>query len=281
MPLRLKLGTTIALALVLLVGCRQKAAAPHKQPLGPWRLGLLEATSRQLPFFSPPQGLNWLCLMVEFTPPENGSLAASEIAVVDGANGKHPLHAIGSASEDPAFLIVAEGRNPFDSFLPPGWGWAADKNNKPIPNLRVMVDGKGETILWLSFDYTRGTSVFDFTRRTPVPLALLFFVPLRTKGLRLQFGEKDVVDLPRYVVRGRVIDETGRSVEGIPLRLDGELVTSDAYGHFFVLRKDAVKCKLEVLLQPKMYVESAPDSIAAAPGDEAKEATVVVSWLRR
>jgi hypothetical protein len=89
------------------------------------------------------------------------------------------------------------------------------------------------------------------------------------------------VTLYKYIVRGRVVDEEGRSVRGAALRVDGELVFSDSSGEFFVRKKHAATFALEVLpdqfLVPGRYeVVSAPTKVATAPDELAKEVTVVV-----
>ena len=274
----------IAIGLLLLTGCRQAETTKHlsrEQPLGPWRLVLLEARI-DAPVLGPsgPEGMYWLRLTVGLTPPENGSLAASDIAVLDGANGRHGLYAIAPATEDEPWVVVGEGRNPIGG-INLGWASVLDKNRKRVPNLLVLPDRKGEVVLALTFDYAKMTSVFTFQRRNPERFLFSFAVPLGTKGLRLQLGDKDFADVPGYIVRGRVVDEIGRSVGGVALRVDGELVSSGGDGQFFVLRKQAATCNLEVLPRAGLQVESAPAKVVAAPGELAKDVTVVVSWPRR
>ena len=99
-------------------------------------------------------------------------------------------------------------------------------------------------------------------------------------------GVSAPVTLHKYIVRGRVVDEEGRTVRGAALRVDGELVFSDSSGQFFVRKRHAATYNLEVLpdqfLVPGRYeVVSAPAKVVTAPDELAKEVTVVVHRLAR
>lgn len=54
--------------------------------------------------------------------------------------------------------------------------------------------------------------------------------------------------IPKFVVRGRVVDENGSPVSGAALRIDGELTFTNSAGTFFVRKKKARPCNLEVAL---------------------------------
>jgi len=54
--------------------------------------------------------------------------------------------------------------------------------------------------------------------------------------------------IPSYIVSGRVVDEDGSPVSGAALRIDGELAFTNSDGAFFVRRKKARPCHLEVAL---------------------------------
>jgi hypothetical protein len=88
-----------------------------------------------------------------------------------------------------------------------------------------------------------------------------------------------MVGLAKYVIRGRVVDEQGQPVPGAALRIDKDLVFTNSEGEFFVRRKSAKSCPLEVVqaefLTPGVFdVVSGPSSVT--PLKEGSETPVVV-----
>lgn len=85
----------------------------------------------------------------------------------------------------------------------------------------------------------------------------------------------------KYLVRGRVVDTTGKAVAGAALRIDGVLVFSDSHGAFELRRTRAKDCALEVALDQFMFpgtyeVVSAPVTVRSASQKNAPEARVVL-----
>jgi hypothetical protein len=74
--------------------------------------------------------------------------------------------------------------------------------------------------------------------------------------------------IPAYIISGRVVDEDGNPVSGAALRIDGELTFTNSVGAFFVRRKKARPCHLEVAL-PDFLVRGAFDVISAPTEVEA------------
>ncbi|HUU13840.1 MAG TPA: hypothetical protein VM182_09030, partial [Terriglobia bacterium] len=94
-------------------------------------------------------------------------------------------------------------------------------------------------------------------------------------------GSPASFSLPKYSVRGRVIDEDGHPVRGAALRLDGEVAYTDSRGHFFVRKRKAGPFRLQVLVNefvvPGRYeVISAPTEVQAAPENRVADITIVL-----
>ncbi len=92
--------------------------------------------------------------------------------------------------------------------------------------------------------------------------------------------------LYKNVVRGRVINETGKPIFGAALRVDGELVFTNSEGIFFVRRKKAKELRLEVLLDQFMFpgayeVLSVPRTVKAAPEEMSEMNEVVIRRFSR
>jgi hypothetical protein len=82
------------------------------------------------------------------------------------------------------------------------------------------------------------------------------FRPLRSNG-------EDTFKHVRYMVRGRVQDQTGGAVEGAAIRIGEQLVFTNADGEFFVRRNKAGMLPLEVVLTE--FLNSAPFHLVSAP----------------
>ena len=85
----------------------------------------------------------------------------------------------------------------------------------------------------------------------------------------------------RYVVRGRVQDETGNPVEGAALLVGQELVITNTAGEFLVRRKTAGILPLQIVLaeflNPASFrVIAAPRTVMPAPDSSASEITVIL-----
>lgn len=77
---------------------------------------------------------------------------------------------------------------------------------------------------------------------------------------------------PRYRIFGRVRDETGQPVAGAAVRIDRDTVFSDSNGEFFLRRKKARPCRIEVMLQEfvipgRFEVVSSPLVVEPSPGN--------------
>ena len=86
----------------------------------------------------------------------------------------------------------------------------------------------------------------------------------------------------RYVVRGRVQDETGSPVEGAALLVGEELVITNAAGEFLVRRKTAGILPLQVVfaefLSPASFrVMAVPRTVTPAPDSTASDITVILA----
>jgi hypothetical protein len=93
------------------------------------------------------------------------------------------------------------------------------------------------------------------------------------------------IDLYKYMVRGRVVDENANPVRGAALKIDGDVVFSDSDGAFFSRKRRPAVFRMEVLLDQfivagKYEVVSAPASVKAESEDVAKEVTVVLRHVR-
>ncbi len=97
-------------------------------------------------------------------------------------------------------------------------------------------------------------------------------------------GEEDSSTLPKfgipkYVVSGRVVDEQGQPVGGAALLIGGDPVFTNSEGEFFVRRKKAKSCSVEVMpaefLTPGAFdVVSGPSSVT--PSKEGSEGPITV-----
>ncbi|HYL94684.1 MAG TPA: carboxypeptidase-like regulatory domain-containing protein, partial [Terriglobales bacterium] len=89
--------------------------------------------------------------------------------------------------------------------------------------------------------------------------------------------------LPRYVVRGRVVDEQGNAIPGAAVRLDGEVLLTNAAGEFLVRKKRSGSYPIQIsfadFVNPLSYeVVSCPSSATAMREEVASE---VLITLRR
>jgi len=92
------------------------------------------------------------------------------------------------------------------------------------------------------------------------------------------------VDFHKYVVLGRVVDESGKPIRGAALRVDGDVVYSGSDGVFFSRRRRPLTFRFEVLVNEfivpgQFEVVSAPSSVKAEPEGSAHELTVVLRRL--
>lgn len=89
--------------------------------------------------------------------------------------------------------------------------------------------------------------------------------------------------LPRYVVRGRVVDERGNAIPGAAVRVDGEVLFTNAAGQFLVRKKRSGSYSIQIsfadFVNPLPYeVVSCPLSVTAMREEVAGE---VLITLRR
>lgn len=89
--------------------------------------------------------------------------------------------------------------------------------------------------------------------------------------------------LPKYVIRGRVVDARGNPIPGAAVRVDGQVLLSNAAGQFFVRMKRAGTYALQVsfpdFVNPLPYeVVSCPPKVTATREEVARE---VLITLRR
>lgn len=89
--------------------------------------------------------------------------------------------------------------------------------------------------------------------------------------------------LPKYVIRGRVVDEHGNPIAGAAVRVDGQVLLSNAAGEFLVRKKRPGSYPIEVsfsdFVNPLPYeVVSCP---AAASAMREEVATALLITLRR
>lgn len=61
-------------------------------------------------------------------------------------------------------------------------------------------------------------------------------------------GTPPTFKFPKYTVRGRVVDQEGQPVAGAAVRIDGDVLFSNSAGVFFLRKKKARSCRVEVLL---------------------------------
>jgi hypothetical protein len=91
--------------------------------------------------------------------------------------------------------------------------------------------------------------------------------------------------LPRYLIQGTVVDEEGRPVAGVALRVDGQIVFSDSEGNFSLRERKPRGFPVEVLFDQFMFpgtyqLVSAPRIVTAAPEEKAAPFKVVLRRLR-
>jgi hypothetical protein len=89
--------------------------------------------------------------------------------------------------------------------------------------------------------------------------------------------------LPRYVIRGRVVDEHGNAIPGAAVRVDGEVLLTNAAGQFLLRKKRSGSYAIQVsfadFVNPLPYeVVSCPSSVTAMREEVASE---VLITLRR
>jgi hypothetical protein len=86
----------------------------------------------------------------------------------------------------------------------------------------------------------------------------------------------------RYVVRGRVQDETGKPVEGAAIRIGEQIVITNGDGEFFVRRPKAGTLALEVVLTQflntaQFHLVSAPTTVRVYPESAAPGIVIVLA----
>lgn len=96
-------------------------------------------------------------------------------------------------------------------------------------------------------------------------------------------GDNGGARLDRFIVSGRVVDESGAGIEGASLEVDGETVYTDSHGRFFLRRPTSRKVTVHVVLDdflmPGRYeIVTAP--VSAIPSRE-ESATPLVIVLRK
>jgi len=87
--------------------------------------------------------------------------------------------------------------------------------------------------------------------------------------------------IARYLIRGRVIDETGTPVEGAAIDLGGETVFTNSRGEFLLRTRRparyAVAVKLDEFLLPGSWqLQTAPESVTAAADERAPLIEIVL-----
>ncbi len=86
------------------------------------------------------------------------------------------------------------------------------------------------------------------------------------RGLPLMRNPDPVAQhLDKYIVRGRVVDEEGKPVEGAAIRIDKNVLFSNSSGEFFLRTKRAGSYRLEVDIAE--FVNPAPFEIVSAPAE--------------
>lgn len=99
-----------------------------------------------------------------------------------------------------------------------------------------------------------------------------------------QPGSRQDFHIGSYLVRGRVLTDTGEPVEGAAIRIGDEVVYTDTQGTFFIRMNKERKVQLEVRLaefsNPAQFsVISAPVSVQASSDDQAPEVRIVLHRL--
>jgi hypothetical protein len=90
--------------------------------------------------------------------------------------------------------------------------------------------------------------------------------------------------LPHYIITGRVVEEDGQPLDGAALRIDGELVFTNSGGEFFLRKKKARPCTVEIALDQFLVpgafaLVSSPGVVVPSP--EGDEVPIVVTLRRR
>ncbi len=90
--------------------------------------------------------------------------------------------------------------------------------------------------------------------------------------------------LPKYIVSGRVLDENGRPVAGVALRIGTDLVFSNSAGEFFLRKKRKRPCRVEVVpgefLVPGGFVVVSSPTIVA-PSAQGSDNPITITLHRR
>ena len=91
--------------------------------------------------------------------------------------------------------------------------------------------------------------------------------------------------IEQYVTKGRVVDEAGKAIEGVALRIGGELVFTDSQGNFSLRCRQAKEYLLEIVVEEFMYpgayeVVSAPARVKAARDEGAENYLVILRRKR-
>lgn len=92
--------------------------------------------------------------------------------------------------------------------------------------------------------------------------------------------------LPKYVVRGRVVDEGGSAIPGAAVRVDGDLLLTNAAGEFLLRKKRGGTYPLHVsfsdFVNPLPYeVVSCPSTVTATPEEMATEVLVTLRKAKK
>lgn len=95
-------------------------------------------------------------------------------------------------------------------------------------------------------------------------------------------GDGQLFAMPKYVVRGHVRDQIGAPIEGVALRIGGELVYTNAFGEFLVRQKKAGLLPFEVVLgefinRLPFRIVAAPSTVTAEPEDSATDVQIVLA----
>lgn len=101
------------------------------------------------------------------------------------------------------------------------------------------------------------------------------------RGFHLFGGTPEVYKFPKYIINGRVIDQAGSPIEGIAVRIDQVVVTTNSAGEFLARKKKqglyTVELVWEEFTNPVAFdLVSAPRTAMAAPEGAAPEALIVL-----
>jgi hypothetical protein len=97
-----------------------------------------------------------------------------------------------------------------------------------------------------------------------------------SRSLRvLAGGDANGYRLPKYIVKGLVLDLDGRPIAGAAVKIDGDVLISDTRGIFELRKKKAGSCKVAVLTEefvnPSRYeVVSAPSTVSSEAEEKAQ-----------